>query len=267
MNEIVLTPLGWKYDKSLLCRNKYFESLLKYSNDISNIVRIFGEKVVRSYINYLHDIDEIDYDNIILLLKFLDFVGDIHVKLDFRKIPNLVDILSDPEINDILVINLIVKNMSFYDIWKLDFPEYKRFRLMKTIKRLKHYKYDDFSYELRYIRMMFGKCNRKHISNVLYLFIKYVLKNEGLQKSLLQDNDYEFYITLIDKGLFQNKNSYFIRIIRDLEISELPQDLKCYNVLSKYDSSVTDTFILMWNIPIKVLNSNIFLDYGFMVFY
>ncbi len=102
--------------KIILMRNPYFKKYILYCDSdivkISDMIVNFDEDIIITYIKYLYDIDEIDYNNIIPFFELIDFINDNVINIDPYKIVNLKEILCNLEINN-HIINSIVKKLTY----------------------------------------------------------------------------------------------------------------------------------------------------------
>ncbi len=188
--------------KSILSRNEFFMNSIKFSgNDtlkLIDIVNIFDEKYIIQYIEYLYDINNIDYNDIINFMKFLDYISDNVFKFEIDKVNNWVDILTDFGLSDNIV-KIMVRNVSFKDIINIG----NLYEDDKIINRLLNYKRGNYSIERKYLNNIID-----NQSNTFMIKLYHTLsKDSDFQHMVFDSLPNEKVIKLIEKNII-SRDSY-----------------------------------------------------------
>ncbi len=250
--------------RDILRRNIYFKKYLIYNCDhdvkISNIVTNFDECIVISYIKYLYDIDEIDYDNIIVFIEFLDFVNDNIFKLKISKIPNLKEIICNLDIPDNIV-KYIIKHMSFGKLLELDFGHVSE----DVLNRLIEYKVGNYKTEMIYMKnVLMAETNRIQdnlIQNSTITLLCKKMLNNNFKKIIFKPENIKFFINLIDETNYIEENSYIIKhLLENQEVCKI-------NWLDPGISKFMDHYIFYKGKIFDINNYHKFAKHGFDIYH
>ncbi len=236
--------------KSILVVSQPFVNLIINEN-LSEIVLAerfpdFDEKIVISYIRNLYDRNDIDYENILELLRFVDFACDDDFHFNYKKIKDLDKILCDMELDSIICKELL-KNITFKQIGKI-FKNNVSGLDVKIMQNLIYYK-ENIEKEIAFFLKSYGvdRTGKKYYygnnSNILNRIIEYKLKNiNSYQEKFINNIDmkihYEYVLSLIKNRFIINKDSYIVQyFINDQNIeSKDPNIFHVFNHIINFKS-------------------------------
>ncbi len=118
----------------ILIKGHCFKNLIEYPNPINidgelPIINLsasfpdYDEKTIISYVKYLYNRKDIDYNNILNLIDFATFNCDDEFEFNIKKIPNLKNILLNTEIPEHIYLKIIIK-IKFNTLCKI-FKDFK----------------------------------------------------------------------------------------------------------------------------------------------
>ncbi len=259
------------HDKFIFCHKAYlvksqpFKNLI--CNDKLNEICIlehflnFDEKTVISYIKYLYNNDDIDYDNITELIRFADFACDDNFKFKPLKIKNLKGILLDISIPDNIynrIIGCIKFNTLdelFNNCWIYSISKDKEY-INKLMLRLGRYNKGNCKYEAKYLKSKgYYGVIATHLMDLI--FYNFIICDAHYHENFIQhfttEKEVKALISLISESIITNKNSYFIQYLLKNQIeTQISHDYKC----------LTFNFV---ESQIFIRNHKIFEDLGFKI--